>query len=191
MRFILACLLWGLVGCTSAPSIELTASSLVLEENRVVSLDVSPSDSSIDGGLLFVEGQLVGYFYPAPGGHLTAQLYWNSLTMFLNFEKQKRLRVTAVFDQIQESMDLVAWCGPGRVACSGQCADLMTDARHCGACSHPLSTRQYCIGGKGYCESPSDLVCPGLPCVNSKEDPRNCGACGNVCSGVCIGGVCS
>lgn len=35
----------------------------------------------------------------------------------------------------------------------------------------------------------SCFTCGG-PCVNLKNDPQNCGACGLVCTGTCVGGLC-
>lgn len=41
------------------------------------------------------------------------------------------------------------------------------------------------------CASPSGLCTPSGPCTDLRSDQNNCGACGAVCSGACVNGVCS
>jgi hypothetical protein len=97
-------------------------------------------------------------------------------------------------------------CEDGRVQCSdGSCADLATDANHCGSCDQAcdaLGTDTRACE-KGVCRPKCDAAhrdCNGDGrdgCeVDVASDPDNCGGCGQVCSSArvrqrqCIDSVC-
>jgi hypothetical protein len=77
------------------------------------------------------------------------------------------------------------------------CADLQSDANHCGACHSVCSveTEEACVAGvcRLNCESRTDgrkSECGGV-CVDWQSDPNNCGQCGVQCSGTrCVNGQC-
>ena len=67
-------------------------------------------------------------------------------------------------------------CLEGYRGCGSDCADILTDERHCGRC---------------------DNVCAGICCIGFCADPLynpgNCGGCGNVCPmghATCCNGQC-
>lgn len=82
-------------------------------------------------------------------------------------------------------------CCFGAVACNGACADLKTDANHCGACGTSCAANEVCSAG-------ACAPCPGSrtqcleQCADLSSDPFNCGACGKVCaaSQSCVAGSC-
>jgi hypothetical protein len=78
-------------------------------------------------------------------------------------------------------------CCFGAVACNGACADLKTDANHCGACDTSCAANEVCSAG-------ACAPCPegGTQCADLNSDPFNCGACGKVCgaSQSCLAGSC-
>jgi hypothetical protein len=110
-----------------------------------------------------------------------------------------------------------AECAAGFVVCDGQCVDLSSDARHCGACGVVCTEcdRGMCVGpmpdaGIGDAAIGSDPEDPideppfvrscgigelecGAACVRPDSDPRHCGACGSACASgqVCAGTVCA
>ena len=78
-------------------------------------------------------------------------------------------------------------CSPGSMLCGdGKCHDLSSDNANCGACSQPTMSTACGAGSacvKGVC-SPgcaSPLMLCGSQCVDARNDPSNCGRCGNVC----------
>ncbi len=88
--------------------------------------------------------------------------------------------------------------------CSGQCVDLTSDQYNCGACGndcyiparnatgscHYGTCVMDCNDGRADCNNSQSDGCE----VNIYSDPRNCGACGNVCDEVagqaCVAGKC-
>jgi hypothetical protein len=81
------------------------------------------------------------------------------------------------------------------------CYDLSIDHANCGACGHACGTTQYCQGGMCIDFAAMNCGAGGTACLdpngqkplctNLMGDPRNCGACGNVCaSGACMQGQC-
>ena len=96
-------------------------------------------------------------------------------------------------------------CSGGKVDCNGSCVDLSSDRDNCGACgnvcedpldaceSMPKNTTYGCGGGKcgklvcldrnADCNGDLSLGCGSDGCETSvRNDPNNCGRCGNVCT---------
>ncbi len=91
--------------------------------------------------------------------------------------------------------------------CSGQCIDRTVDENNCGACGNVCDTAagEVCFDGQcvledtdcGGCpDEPEEMLCCDGMCMdlwNIRQDPNNCGSCGNVCTmGVelCVMGTC-
>lgn len=89
--------------------------------------------------------------------------------------------------------------------CFGECVDLSTSKRNCGACGSTCQLAdetnsfgvctygmcsQTCARGRADCNGNLADSCE----VNIDSDPRNCGACGTVCDAIagqaCVGGKC-
>jgi hypothetical protein len=51
-------------------------------------------------------------------------------------------------------------CGPGQVACGGQCSNLATDPKNCGGCGNVCPTGQQCTAGSVSC-GPGQVACGG------------------------------
>jgi hypothetical protein len=62
--------------------------------------------------------------------------------------------------------------------CSGTCADLLTDPKHCGHCDTVCSGTQGCCAGR---------------CTDLSSNSANCGGCGKVCppTAKCVNGLCA
>lgn len=80
-------------------------------------------------------------------------------------------------------------CRAGSERCGDQCADLATDAAHCGKCDSPCRSGQACVAGACQCTD-SKRDCAGA-CVDLQTDPSNCGRCGRVCESGCSNGECT
>ena len=77
----------------------------------------------------------------------------------------------------------------GQVSCDGACADLRSDTSNCGTCGTACGSGEGCVDGgcrggaqvcpTGYltCDQPDG----GFFCVDSSDDPENCGGCGVSC----------
>jgi len=100
-----------------------------------------------------------------------------------------------------EGQTFCGTCSGG--TCSGRCADLSSSRADCGACGSqcPLMPRAasecvygkcvtMCLTGWGDCDGNAANACE----TNLASDPKNCGACGNVCDGIagqaCVDGQC-
>ncbi|MFA5061984.1 MAG: hypothetical protein WC526_02475 [Patescibacteria group bacterium] len=79
------------------------------------------------------------------------------------------------------------------------CVDTLTDDHNCGACGFLCTNGAQCVAGVCDCSGNETLSagCPvpgkidAVMCVDLKDDPLNCGACGNICpSGLCADYVC-
>ncbi|MBX3269547.1 MAG: hypothetical protein KF729_04770 [Sandaracinaceae bacterium] len=68
-------------------------------------------------------------------------------------------------------------CLPGEVSCDGACADLQSDALHCGGCGAAC---------------PAGTACCGGACVDTSSSGLHCGRCRNRCPPLqrCEGGTC-
>src|SRR2546423_15173870 len=63
-------------------------------------------------------------------------------------------------------------CSGGLSVCGSQCADLQSDARHCGSCSNSCGAGQSCNNGScGGCVAP--LTMCGSSCVDVNSDPNH------------------
>jgi hypothetical protein len=81
-------------------------------------------------------------------------------------------------------------CSGGLTPCGPVCADLQTDAKHCGKCDNPCPATASCKGAMCVC-SDGKLAC-GTACVDAQTDAKNCGGCGHDCLGAaCAAGVCA
>ena len=70
-------------------------------------------------------------------------------------------------------------CGAGQTCCGGTCADLESDAAHCGTCGHACPTGQVCCSGaciEPCFEAPGGCCPTGEACCGI-----NCCATGNCC----------
>ena len=96
----------------------------------------------------------------------------------------------------------VAWSFVSAAATGAtQCVNLQTDRNNCGACddvtnSKACSDGQICLGGVPVVScAPGLKQCNGT-CVDTRNDPANCGSCGKSCSAtgsagpVCGNGLC-
>jgi hypothetical protein len=75
-------------------------------------------------------------------------------------------------------------------ASSQTCANLQSDAQHCGSCGTACTGGQIC--DQGSCACPSGQILCGDRCVDTLSNLQNCGTCGNACVGgqVCASGSC-
>ena len=82
-------------------------------------------------------------------------------------------------------------CPANTTACGtpALCVNTTKSAANCGACDHKCDAGQVCDAGTCGCAS-DKLLCGGA-CVNPKVDKNNCGACGVICSGSCVNGMCT
>lgn len=90
-------------------------------------------------------------------------------------------------------------CGLGQIRCGGQCVYPETNRDNCGRCGHVCPGWYTCRGStctpaysgdEAICEDPGLDYCSG-ECADLRTNERNCGACGNDCTGgSCIEGTC-
>jgi len=116
--------------------------------------------------------------------------------------------------KMQDSSDL-AMCAGGGSACNGICEILSSNPYNCGACGNTCASGQSCSNGtcSGVCASGANcpsgevcsqgvcsascstglIVCSAGTCVNTANDPNNCGTCGHACASgqSCSNGTCS
>jgi plastocyanin len=92
-----------------------------------------------------------------------------------------------------------AGCASPLFLCGGECVDLRSSARNCGACGNACPAAGLCLNGSclacGGC-SPGSTCC-GSACVDLSTNPNHCGSCGTTCpagrpcsAGVCIADDC-
>jgi hypothetical protein len=85
-------------------------------------------------------------------------------------------------------------CRKGLHRCKGNCVDLRTDPKNCGACGTKCPSDQVCAEGvcQPQCAS-GETLCDNNICTNIQVDNDNCGGCGNVCDDTqtCTDGVCT
>jgi hypothetical protein len=95
-------------------------------------------------------------------------------------------------------------CAEGYRGCNAangsfECADILTDPKHCGSCDGCPDPRLSCCNGQctdlmynpsncggcgTLCQTPNSTCCGGK-CVDVNSDPANCGACGGIFGGEC------
>lgn len=83
---------------------------------------------------------------------------------------------------------------PAGLFCNGECIRSTSWRRdHCGKCNHSCGPLEVCRDAKcvtPVCMSPWWQLCPNHGCTFIRNDTRNCGACGKLCTGRCQDGVC-
>jgi hypothetical protein len=82
-----------------------------------------------------------------------------------------------------------ARCPTGQVLCGDRCVDPNLDPRHCGGCDQRCAENQVC--NRGMCAATCDGAGDGITecrvvegeryCADTRNDRRNCGACGTLC----------
>lgn len=90
-------------------------------------------------------------------------------------------------------------CGLGQIRCSGDCIYPETNRANCGRCGHACPDYFTCrestctpfyAGDDTVCDEPGLDYCSG-DCADLRTNERNCGRCGNSCTGgSCIDGTC-
>jgi hypothetical protein len=77
--------------------------------------------------------------------------------------------------------------------CGGVCADLSSDAQHCGSCTSPCPGALVCQGGQCVAGCSGGLTICGGGCVDTNASTANCGGCGQACPAAeaCISGKCA
>jgi hypothetical protein len=96
----------------------------------------------------------------------------------------------------------------GICCASGACAHPSNDAQNCGGCGISCPPGQTCQNGLcngvaacaaghagSYCNLDAGFsyrCCPGVGCIDTSSDPKNCGACASACvqGQVCDAGAC-
>src|SRR5690349_18341772 len=84
--------------------------------------------------------------------------------------------------------DLSIVCSAPETLCGNACANLMTDAKSCGACGMACTADQFCDAGRCALFCSRGFTACGQSCINLTNDSANCGACavacppGNLCS---------
>lgn len=87
-------------------------------------------------------------------------------------------------------------CPEGQVECGDRCVDVSSDFENCGACTVYCPSLQCRDGICVTCEELGLGYCPGQGignfCTDLRDNPFNCGTCGNVCGAgtICIDGAC-
>ncbi|MBI5548316.1 MAG: hypothetical protein HY901_30920 [Deltaproteobacteria bacterium] len=80
-------------------------------------------------------------------------------------------------------------CPEGYLYCDGNCVDVRTSSRHCGACGSAVPEYASCVDGAPRCGYDRTL-CDGA-CVDLGSDDVNCGTCGTACgTEVCASDIC-
>lgn len=100
------------------------------------------------------------------------------------------------FEEDSGRLDAFAACAGPKVSCGADCADLTSDANHCGACDKKCAAGEVCA--QGVCASDCGVGSQKCPlgnqtaCVSLLSDNLNCGTCGRKCESgyVCSAGKC-
>ena len=83
-------------------------------------------------------------------------------------------------------------CSENETICSGECADLTSNANHCGACGAACPSTAICVDQQcvGNCSDP-ETAC-GAECFDLTSDVHHCGDCANECetNEVCVDSAC-
>ncbi len=81
-------------------------------------------------------------------------------------------------------------CLPSETLCSGVCANLSNDVRHCGSCDYACDPGALCAAGRCLC--PAANICDDA-CVDTLNDPAHCGGCDRPCAlgEICVEGACA
>lgn len=84
-------------------------------------------------------------------------------------------------------------CGPGSLACDGECIDPTLSSLHCGQCDRACASDEACADGQcvAECDDDDEIICDQL-CIDIGDDPAHCGGCNRPCDAeeVCDDGVC-
>lgn len=84
--------------------------------------------------------------------------------------------------------------GPASIArCAGECRDLETNIRSCGACDNECVAGGFtCRSGACACLGANEMECRPGECHDVLSNPERCGACDNICSAGsgCTAGAC-
>ena len=83
-------------------------------------------------------------------------------------------------------------CGSGQTNCYGTCADLQSDATHCGACNIKCAFGKVCSAGSCTISCSAGQNNCGGSCINTQTSTQHCGKCNNPCSSgqTCQNGKC-
>lgn len=89
-------------------------------------------------------------------------------------------------------------CAAGESCCDGTCRELNTDRDNCGACDAACADSEICLDGVCTPCPRGDQVCGNVCCRSSQtccdgacvddldSNPNHCGACGHLCSRICL-----
>jgi len=83
-------------------------------------------------------------------------------------------------------------CTSGQTNCYGTCADLQSDATHCGACNIKCASGKVCSAGSCTISCSAGQNNCGGSCINTQTSSQHCGKCNNPCSSgqTCQNGKC-
>lgn len=84
-------------------------------------------------------------------------------------------------------------CATGQTACSGGCAEVMSDPANCGACGTTCDAGLFCSAGMCTSACAAGETACGSSCANIDSNPSHCGGCNISCSAgqTCTAGSCT